>query len=143
MSSNHPSPGMTPRQRLVLALWAAGFVLVAFSVMKMAFAYRRVQLDRMVAQEDLERTQKQYDTLSESVSRLSTPRGKEEELRTQYRAILPGEKLIVVLPDEDAQEEVRLSFGQRLGHGISAAWKGITGTIVRLFTVPESDTIDR
>lgn len=140
-NSTRPRGRLLVRQKATLVGLGAITLLLLFSVTKMALAYRRVRNDRLIAQEELQKTQEQYESLSSSVSRLSTPRGKEEELRTRYRAIMPGENLVVVLPDENPESLEKPTFGARLGIVIGRGWQTISYTFMRLFTVPDSDTL--
>jgi cell division protein FtsB len=129
------------RQRLVLVGMCAGLALVLFSVTKMAIAYRRVRTQRVLAQAELMQAQEQYKTLSENVERLSTPRGREEELRTRYRAVLPGETLVVVLPQENVVPAEKPSFWKRTEATLGNTFQFLGSSLRRLFGIPDSDIL--
>ena len=81
----------------------------------------RLRADYRAEYDDLSARQADLKTSTEE---LGTERGREIELRNRYRAVRPGEQLIVVVGDEaQALPPERASFFAK----ISAWWQGLWG----------------
>lgn len=93
--------------------------LFGIGVWGMSHSYNEALRGRNRVKEDLARINEQSHQVNQNLERLSTERGQEEEFRTRYRAVKPGEELIIVVPP-DAEEtgtvegEDRVSFGRKI-----------------------------
>ena len=74
-------------------------VLAVYSVIGMYGKYRRTAAARSVSEAERVALEQKHDALAENTERLGTERGQEEELRSRYRAVRPGEELIVIVDD--------------------------------------------
>lgn len=74
-------------------------VLAVYSVIGMYSKYRKAASARELSEQERDELVEKHTALAESTERLGTPRGQEEELRSRYRAVRPGEELIVIIDD--------------------------------------------
>lgn len=96
--------------------------LALYSLFGMYQKYRQAIAAKDVYVREREDLHKQKQELSASITNLNSERGREEEIRSRFRAVRPGESLIVVV-EEDANigidENEDLPFMKRV-------WKKIT-----------------
>ena|SRR3990167_6265414 len=71
----------------------------------------RLQKERISIAKEYEDVKQEYDELltdsqkiTEKIGYLSEPRNLEKELRSKFNYIYPGEKLIIVVPEEKEEE---------------------------------------
>lgn len=74
-------------------------ILAVYSVIGMYGKYRKAAMARELSRDERAELEQKHAALAESTERLGTPRGQEEELRSRYRAVRPGEELIVIIDD--------------------------------------------
>ena len=73
--------------------------LAVYSVIGMYGKYRKAASARELSEQERTELEVKHAALAESTERLGTERGQEEELRSRYRAVRPGEELIVIVDD--------------------------------------------
>jgi cell division protein FtsB len=85
-------------------------VFFGLGIWGMARSYREALHGRERVEKDLQKIEEQSTEIDEGLKQLTTERGQEEEFRTRYRAVKPGEQLIIVVPpDGDEQVQVKES----------------------------------
>ena len=91
-------------------------VLAVYSVFGMYGKYRHTAAARDISQAERTELEAKHAALAESTERLGTERGQEEELRSRYRAVRPGEELIVIVDDGSAmpEQEKKVSWFQNM-----------------------------
>lgn len=96
--------------------------LAVYSVLGMYGKYRRAAAARNLAETEQRELAAKHESLAESTERLSTERGQEEELRSRYRAVRPGEELIVIVDDGESA-----SIESEKESWLARAWNTIQG----------------
>ncbi len=91
-------PSFLARPAVVFLLFLFS-VLAVYSVIGMYSKYRKAASARELSEQERAELAEKHAALAESTERLGTPRGQEEELRSRYRAVRPGEELIVIVDD--------------------------------------------
>lgn len=86
---------------LLVVLWMGKIVINAF------INYREVRDLRNTAQAELQALQEKNNDLEQKNQNLSTDYGLNQEIRTQYRVVLPGEQMLIVV--DNKEESVPLS----------------------------------
>jgi cell division protein FtsB len=113
---------MIGRPWVVLGLGLLVLILL-WSVIRMYMTYReaaRLRADYLVEHDDL--AARQAD-LEASTRELRTERGQEVELRNRYRAVRPGEQMIVVVGDDvPIPEQNKPSFFENMGIWWKELW---------------------
>ncbi|MBP9821631.1 MAG: hypothetical protein KBC98_01975 [Candidatus Pacebacteria bacterium] len=96
-------------------------VLAIYSVVGMYGKYRKAASAREISENERADLEEKHLALAESTERLGTERGQEEELRSRYRAVRPGEELIVIVDDGNtlSENEKKVSWFQLLFSSIS------------------------
>lgn len=99
-------------------------LLLLWSVIRMYGTYREASRLRGEYQAERDDLAVRKEHLAESTAELGTERGREAELRNRYRAVRPGEQLIVVVGDEiPLPPEDKPGFFAK----ISLWWQGLWG----------------
>ncbi len=93
------------RPVIVLFLFLVS-ILAVYSVIGMYGKYRKAASARELSEGERIELEQKHVALSESTEHLGTPRGQEEELRSRYRAVRPGEELIVIVDGIHPEIEV-------------------------------------
>lgn len=99
MSQSYRIKSPTPllaKPAVIVVLFVVSCVAV-YSVFQMYGKYRRAAQVRNRARDEYHELENKRTVLEESTERLNTERGQEEELRTRYQAVRPGEQLIVIV----------------------------------------------
>lgn len=86
--------------RIITVLLGVGVVLMGGAVWGVYQKERETKEKRQVAEAERDTTRAHEDALRAEVHRLETPRGIEEELRTQFELSKEGEGLIVLVEQE-------------------------------------------
>ncbi len=93
------------RRDILYSFWSVFFlILLLFLLLKgvvnIYIKSRESSLLKKEAEIKLSDLEKRYSDLESDIAHLSTEEGIEEELRTKFGVVKPGEKVIVVVKDE-------------------------------------------
>lgn len=94
------------RARMIKYSWWVALILaclaafLSVSVLKIYSSYRFAKKHQQERQQELEKLNQNAADLKSDVELLNTKEGLEEVLREKYRAVKPGENLIILLDDK-------------------------------------------
>ena len=84
---------------LLVILWMGKIVVHAF------INYREVKDLRNTARTELQVLQEKNNDLEQKIQNLSTDYGLDQEIRTQYRVIQPGEQMLIIVDNQENNQE--------------------------------------
>jgi cell division protein FtsB len=90
--------------------WYSPLVLVALFCVVAVFAYNMIGLiekeretakNKEVELQKIDELRKREEALSTDIAKLGTDQGKEEVIRDKFQVVKPGEKMVVIVDDQD------------------------------------------
>jgi cell division protein FtsB len=106
------------------------FVLLVFTIVLLNSVwdvYKKNSVARMNSAEaikTLEGLKKKKEGLEKEISRLSTERGVEEELRRRFQVVRPGEEVIVIV-----EKDEKPSLGNIVEEDMDSLWRSFLGLV--------------
>ena len=92
------------------SFWHSPIALTAFFCIVVLFAYNMIGLigkeretdkNKVGEQNKLDELNKRKETLSGDIKKLNTQEGVEESLRDKFQVVKPGEKMVVIVDEEN------------------------------------------
>lgn len=97
-----------------------GLIVVCLFLLKAVFniyiKYKESNTEKQIALEKLEDLKEREEGLKKEILDLQSPEGQEEEIRKKFNVAKPGERVIVVVEDEEGpQVEEKKGFFEKVG----------------------------
>jgi cell division protein FtsB len=100
-------------------------ILLSISVFERYVAERKVAQKRDEIKNELEALQQRESVLEAEVSRLKSDRGLEEEIRDRYEVSRAGERIVVIVGDDEREETSSSTVPSKVveSHPFWAFWR--------------------
>ncbi len=115
---------MDKRKRNNYKFWHSPTALIVFFLIFILFGYNIIGLikkenetshKKELILDQIDSLKKRESSLSSDITKLNTVEGKEEIIRDKYQVAKEGEKMVVIVDEDNKGSEV--SQGERVSHG--------------------------